>query len=165
MHISRILLILSALLLISAYTNRSTSTGSQSKKSSATGYNTYSEYVPPTFEPLPTLNFDPIEIPSFSFFTDPPKAAGIVFISYPETAGRNEHVSVKIKGDPYTEYDITVTYSSGPSSASGLYPKESNADGYVTWIWKIGGRTNLGTYPITVSGGGSTETVYFKVIS
>lgn len=87
----------------------------------------------------------------------------IEFISAPDTIGRNQTAFVEIKGAPNTEYSITVTYSSGPSKAAGLYPKLTDSEGFVSWRWKIGGRTNYGRYPITITGGGSKETIYFHV--
>ena len=94
----------------------------------------------------------------------PNTSSNIVFISYPQTARRNEDVSVKIKGSPNTKYSISVEYSSGTSTADGLKTKYSNSDGYVTWTWHVGGKTNPGTFPITVTGGGKTKKVFFTVV-
>lgn len=135
----------------------------------------YGYYEPPTLIPPPTFDFDDLPtfetLPPFSFddfeptfdTESPTEKTSIDFIRYPETAHRNEKVTVKIQGEPYTTYSITVTYSSGPSTAAGLRSKESDASGYVSWTWKVGGRTSFGTYPITVTGGGSSDTVYFDV--
>lgn len=129
------------------------------------------DYEPPEFiyhEPPDFSTFEFSDIPSYTISTPAetkPKTDDIVFLSYPEYANRNEKVHVKIKGEPYTEYNVTVSYSSGVSTAEGLYSKTSDSEGYVTWSWKVGGRTSFGRYPITVSGGGSTETVYFRVVA
>lgn len=88
---------------------------------------------------------------------------GITFLSWPETISRNETGTVKIKGKPNTEYSITVYYKSGASTAKGLETKTSNSEGYVSWTWKVGGRTSLGTFRIVVSGGGDKETVNFTI--
>ena len=84
-------------------------------------------------------------------------------LSWPETIGRNETGTVKIKGKANTNYKITVYYKSGPSSADGLEAKTSDANGYVTWSWKVGGRTTPGTYKIVIEGGGEKVTVQFTV--
>lgn len=156
----------------------STSTRYQSSPSySQYRYSNYKEYdPPPTFNvdqytPPPTIDWDSFYVPTNPVQacetttppTTAPSTAPIVFVLYPDTASRNEKVTVKIKGEPHTLYSITVTYSSGPSTATGLQPKESDASGYVAWTWKVGGRTDFGTYPITVEGGGDSKTVRFKV--
>ena len=69
-----------------------------------------------------------------------------------------------MEGKANTEYTITVYYKSGPSSASGLDPKTSDANGYVSWSWKVGGRTAPGTYRIVVEGGGEKVSVNFTVV-
>ena len=112
---------------------------SQSTARSSNPPKAYIEYPDPAT--LPTFN---IEIPTLSdsFFDsfeaiEPPnivtKNASIDFVSYPVTAHRNEKVTVKIYGEPNTVYDITVTYSSGISTADGLHPKTSDSKGYVYW--------------------------------
>lgn len=124
---------------------------------------------------------EPIEIPTFpeiSFETTPQESNtypalapsnenneffDIQFISYPTTVRRNEEVHVKIKGRPRTMYSITVYYPSGPSTASGLYDKMSDENGYVIWHWKIGGRTSQGTHEIVVEGDGKSKSKSFYV--
>jgi hypothetical protein len=109
---------------------------------------------PPATEPTdPAIPTKPSE----------PEYDGLQILSWPETIGRNETGTVKIKGKANTEYKITVYYKSGPSSASGLEAKTSDADGYVSWSWKIGGRTSPGTFKIVLEGGGEKATVEFTV--
>lgn len=84
-------------------------------------------------------------------------------VSYESKVSRNEVVTLTANGKPNTTYHITVNYKSGPSTAEGLEDKTSNSSGFVSWTWKIGGRTSAGTYSIVVSGGGESETVYFTV--
>lgn len=64
---------------------------------------------------------------------------------------------------PNTDYSITVTYNSGPSTAKGLYTKTSGSSGYISWEWKVGTRAAAGTYPIVISGGGQSITESFTV--
>ena len=67
---------------------------------------------------------------------------------------RNQYATLSINAKPGIEYEITVYYNSGPSTAEGLEPKVADADGNVSWTWKVGGRTAEGTYRITIEGGG-----------
>lgn len=92
-----------------------------------------------------------------------PVENGFVFVSWSETIGRNEDAHVTIKGQPGVEYEITVYYKSGPSTAKGLESKVADENGYVTWTWHVGGRTSLGTFEILVTGGGETRTIYFTI--
>ena len=78
---------------------------------------------------------------------------------------RNEYATVTIKSQPNTQYTITIIYNSGPSKADGLHPKISDANGNVSWTWKIGGSTTPGKYTITISGGGETIKRTFEVIT
>lgn len=86
-------------------------------------------------------------------------------IEYPATVCRNETATVTIQGKPNTQYSIEVHYKSGVSTAAGLESKVSDGDGMVSWSWKIGGRTSLGTFRIVVSGGGETESMEFTVLT
>lgn len=45
---------------------------------------------------------------------------------------------------------IRVNYKSGPSTAQGLDPKNTNASGSVSWSWFVGTRTTAGSWPIDV---------------
>ena len=136
-------------------TNPSTSLGPHSSHSAP------SSTAPSSTAPTTTASV----APSQSTPTAPSTtaAASFEFLHWPETISRNNTAKVTIKGLPNTKYSITVYYKSGASSASGLESKISDADGYVTWTWKIGPKTSPGTFRIVVSGGGSSETVYFTI--
>ncbi len=43
---------------------------------------------------------------------------------------------------------ITVFYKSDPSRARGLGPKTADTQGKVSWTWRVGTTTTLGTWPI-----------------
>lgn len=96
--------------------------------------------------------------------TEPPAVTTLCVISWSETVGRNETASVTIQGKPGVEYDIDVHYKSGVSTAKGLENQIADADGKVTWTWKIGNRTAAGTYEIIITGGGETVTIEFAVV-
>jgi hypothetical protein len=46
---------------------------------------------------------------------------------------------------------IEVVYKSGPSTASGLGDKTASSTGSVSWTWRVGTRTTVGTWPVTVT--------------
>ncbi len=89
--------------------------------------------------------------------------SGLQIISYPKTVRRNEIGTVVIQGKPNTVYSISVYYKSGISKAEGLESKTSDANGKVSWSWKVGSKTSEGTFKIVVSGGGESKTVNFTV--
>ena len=93
----------------------------------------------------------------------PDTASEITFVSMTTPVGKNEDATVTVQGLPNTEYDITVYYPSGISTAEGLEKKRSDADGNVSWTWRIGGNTSLQTHYLTITGGNSAITVYFTV--
>lgn len=74
----------------------------------------------------------------------------LTITSWPKTASRNETVSVTIKGKANTKYYIEVNYKTGPSTSKDLDPKTSNANGEITWTWKVGARSAAGTFDIIV---------------
>ncbi len=94
---------------------------------------------------------------------EPENTQVLKILSYPETVSPRQEAVVAIQGKPYTEYRITVRYKSGPSQAAGLEPKITDAEGNVSWTWRIGSRTSQGTYPIEIAGCGEKETVHFTV--
>lgn len=126
--------------------------------------------VPPTAAPTQAPTQPPTTAPTQAPTQAPtiaptqPAAATLTILSYPEIVHRNEMATVKIQGAPNTNYSITVYYKSGPSEAAGLETKISDANGYVSWTWKVGGRTSAGTFRIVVSGGGETKSVNFTVV-
>lgn len=52
---------------------------------------------------------------------------------------------------PGSVCSISVRYSSGYSTAAGLYSKSASGDGSLAWTWKVGTRTYAGDWPIIVS--------------
>lgn len=81
------------------------------------------------------------------------------------TFRRNENATISIKGNPGTEYMITVIYPSGTAStAEGLESKKADSNGNVSWTWHIGGRTKPGEGTARISGGGAEIKVTFEVV-
>jgi hypothetical protein len=66
-------------------------------------------------------------------------------------AHRNSSATVVARTHAGARCSIEVDYASGPSSAAGLIAKTATSSGSVSWTWKVGGRTTLGTWPIVVT--------------
>jgi hypothetical protein len=77
---------------------------------------------------------------------------------------KNEFATLTAFGKPDTEYTISVYYRSGASTAAGLEKQTSDANGQVSWTWKVGGSTSLGTYRIVVKGGDEQTETTFEVV-
>ena len=86
----------------------------------------------------------------------------LVRVTSPISAGSYATLTASVS--PRRTCSITVYYYSGPSEAAGLYPKRPNAQGRVSWTWKVGTRTTPGRWPITVScGSAGTLRTSFRV--
>ena len=94
--------------------------------------------------------------------SDAPGQDGVITVqSLTSPVRRGSTAYMEIQGIPGEEYSITRYYASSVSKAADLVPKIADANGLVTWKWKVGARTAPGTYKITVSGGGDAmETVF-----
>ena len=132
---------------------------------------TINYYTGETVQSLPTTPSPSAEIPSPSepespqVNTSEPTSApdSIELISITSPVNRGATAKVSIAGTPNTQYTITVYYSSGASTASGLEPKMSDASGKASWSWKIGTRTTQKSHYLVISGGGQSLTVDFTV--
>lgn len=87
----------------------------------------------------------------------------LTLLSVTSPIKRGSKATVEARGEPGVEYDIAVCYSSGESSAQGLENKTADAEGLVSWTWRVGGGTKAGTYTIRVTGGGATLEFAFTV--
>ena len=85
----------------------------------------------------------------------------LVSLTSPIKAGST--AKIEIKGSPNTEYTIKVVYSSGASSAKGLEPKMSDANGSVSWSWKVSALVKSGEYSIEISDGDASYKTTFTV--
>lgn len=70
-------------------------------------------------------------------------------VTYP-VAYPGQYASFTAETLPNSTCNITVRYSSGYSSAEGLYTKTASNDGSISWSWKVGTRTYSGSWPINV---------------
>ena len=114
---------------------------------------------PTTEEPTEAPTKAPTETPTEAQAENP-----IVFTNYTNYVEAGSNATVTIQGEPNTDYKIHVYYDNGESTAQGLEPKTSDANGVVTWEWKVGVNTTPGTHAITVEGGGTKNSVQFEVL-
>lgn len=93
----------------------------------------------PIAEPTPTEEPEPTA-----------KPLSVKVVKQTKSVRRNGTASVTIKTSKGAKCDIDVHYATAISEAKGLGDKKANADGQVTWKWKVGGKTTLGTWPIFI---------------
>lgn len=116
--------------------------------------------APPAATQAPTVAPTPAPTPA------PP--AHTVSLTVTTPVGRNQDATASATTTAGSNCTITVTYNSGPSTAQGLEPKTASAAGAVSWTWRVGGNTALGTYPVDVRctsplGQVATQRVMFTV--
>lgn len=91
----------------------------------------------------------------------------LTIVSVTSPVGPGYNATLVAKTTPGARCTITVYYKSGPSEAAGLYPKDADANGTVSWTWKVGTRTTPGSWRIVVtaslSGKTVSQTTYFTV--
>ena len=87
----------------------------------------------------------------------------IKLVSYMSKVRTGDEAYITVRGEPNTEYKITVKYSSGASSARGLEPKTSDADGLVTWTWKVSENVIPGEYSIEIKSDNTSYKTTFVV--
>ncbi len=90
------------------------------------------------------------------------KTLKIVSLTTPIEAGKK--ATLVAHGMAGEEYDISVRYASGESSAQGLEPQLADEDGVLIWTFRVASRVAAGEYPVTVIGGGETVTVTLVVV-
>lgn len=89
----------------------------------------------------------------------------IVSVTSPVNAGA--YATLTAKAPQGSQCSIIVYYKSGPSEATGLYPKQADINGDVSWTWKVGTRTTPGSWRIVVTatyeGKTTSREIYFTV--
>lgn len=118
---------------------------------------------PPTTEPttFPTTapTTEPTTVP-----TTEPVYEGLTVTDWSQSVKPGDTGYAEIQGKPGARYSITVYYKSGASKAKGLDPQTADDTGTAAWHWKVGSKTSPGTFRITITGGGETQTVSFTVL-
>ncbi|MCL2096061.1 MAG: copper amine oxidase N-terminal domain-containing protein [Oscillospiraceae bacterium] len=94
-----------------------------------------------------------------------PHIPEITVLSAPSEVKRNDSATIAIRGIPNTEYILRVYYEN-ESVAEGLGAAVSDDEGYVSWTWHVGGRTNPRTDCAAVISYKNEElhTHYFAVV-
>jgi hypothetical protein len=109
--------------------------------------------------PSPAVKSPVAKSPAPTKSPAPPAKTVVAFLNAPLTVARNHYATLKAKTAARISCSIDVEYASGSSTAAGLVAKTSDSTGQVSWTWKVGGRTTIGTWPITVTcGSGSAQT-------
>jgi len=121
----------------------------------------------PTPSPTPTHTTTIAPSPTPKPKTDTPtkqETSSVKILSVTSPAKRNSTASLKAKVEPNTNASIVVHYKSGASTAAGLESKKADSNGNVSWSWKVGGNTTLGSWRIDITSGDSTAETYFEVV-
>ncbi|WP_051317052.1 hypothetical protein [Ectobacillus panaciterrae] len=95
---------------------------------------------------------------------EPKQQATVQILSVSDPAPRNSTATLRAKVKPGATASIAVHYESGDSHAQGLESKQADANGNVSWSWHVGGRTTLGSVPITVTCNGASAETQFTVV-
>lgn len=103
-------------------------------------------------------------LPIVPAVTIPPSDSGALeIVSVTSPVSKGSYASLTAKTSPNASCSITVYYKSGPSKASGLEPKTADANGMVSWTWKVGASTTSGAWRIVVNCNGVTKETTFTV--
>ncbi|MEW9697776.1 hypothetical protein [Paenibacillus sp. SI8] len=113
---------------------------------------------------VPTQTMAPQEANPAPTTTPIIEKASVKIISVTSPAARNSTATLKAKVKPGATASIEVHYKSGASKAEGLKSKKADDKGNVSWSWHVGGRTTLGSWPITVSSDGGSAETEFEVV-
>jgi hypothetical protein len=122
----------------------------------------------PTPTPTPTPSATPTPA-STSTPSATPLNLSLEILSVTSPVARGGQATLEARTTPGANCGITVFYKSGPSEAIGvLSPKNADAEGRVSWTWRVGANTTPGDYKIEVTaekdGGQATATRNFTVV-
>jgi hypothetical protein len=95
------------------------------------------------------IAFASIIIPSAVIHAQTAEVRTDLSITSPVRPG--DDATITIQTEPNANCQIVVHYKSGPSKARGLIPKTADSKGKVSWTWRVGSRTTIGDWPITVT--------------
>ncbi len=84
-------------------------------------------------------------------------------VEFPKNALRGEYVTVKLKGEPGTLYSIRVYTPSEKSNLSVFESKKADANGNVSWTWKISKNMSDGYVRAVVFGDDGCAQIKMKV--
>ncbi len=105
---------------------------------------------PPSVQPTSTLTPVPVATP-LPVIASTSEALSLEVISVTSPVAPGGNATLVAKTAPGASCTITVYYKSGPSSASGLTTKTADANGNVSWTWKVGTSTTPGNWRISTT--------------
>jgi len=107
----------------------------------------------------------PVILPEVQPTTTPERItiSTLEIVSVTSQVPKGANATLTAKASPGSACGITVYYKSGPSTAVGLGPKTADANGSVSWTWKVGSRTTSGSWRIVVTCGGISKETSFMV--
>lgn len=76
---------------------------------------------------------------------------------------RGNYGSITIQGQVGQNYSITATYRNGQKILTATQTGIADSNGQVAWTWFVSPDTAVGTYPITISGGGKSLVTSYTV--
>lgn len=100
-----------------------------------------------TTAPIPTTP----PLTSAPIVTQRPADTDLEIVSLPAPTKRGNQASMTVRGTPSALYTLEIKYKSGWSVANGLGAQTADADGLVTWSWKVGSRTTPGVWEIKIT--------------
>ncbi len=106
----------------------------------------------------------PTPVPTAPPPTQPP-AVGVSITSITSPVYRGSNATLVAQTSPATNCTIRYTTPAGnPSKAAGLTPKTADANGSVSWTWKIDANTTPGTGTVTVTCNGQSASVNIVIV-
>ena len=108
-----------------------------------------------------------IVIPPLVWPPSPNGEFSIEIVSVTSPVSPGAYATLKASAPPGAQCLIAVYYKSGRSTAQGLYAKQTDTNGDVSWTWKVGTRTTPGSWLIVVTatyeGKTTSQETYFTV--
>lgn len=92
-----------------------------------------------------------------------PAGGQLQLVNLTSPAARGSTATLTVRTAPGAQCSISVQYATGASHAAGLNPEAAGQDGTCTWSWKVSEETDAGTWSVTVTAGGASQTYPFVV--
>jgi beta-lactamase superfamily II metal-dependent hydrolase len=120
-----------------------------------------------TYNVLPSNNVPPVTCQEPVIPSPPADEPSLEIASVTSPVSPGAYATLEARAPPGAQCTIAVYYKSGLSTAPGLYPKQADNNGDVSWTWKVGTRTTPGSWRIVVTATYEGQTVsqqtYFTV--
>ena len=120
-----------------------------------------------TYTVLPSNNVPPVACQETVIPSPPIDELSLEIVSVTSHVSPGAYATLQAKASPGAQCTIAVYYKSGRSTAQGLYAKQADNNGDVSWTWKVGTSTTPGSWRIVVTAAYEGETIsretYFGV--